>query len=166
MATIIIKSEQRKADERQVMKAYGINPKDPAMREAAEVAAARSREVLNRQGKERRYYKMIIKHQPETGKNFVSYEIDGNVISFNDEELTIKLSKKERDELVRLYIVEDETGGLVTSTRGGRWYVAEIVIPARRYIETAGNEEGQTNAEPVPFDIDRCELILWEMEAS
>ncbi|MBQ9269654.1 MAG: hypothetical protein IJ206_09085 [Oscillospiraceae bacterium] len=109
---------------------------------------------------------MIIKHQPETGKNFVSYEIDGNVISFNDEELTIKLSKKERDELVRLYIVEDETGGLVTSTRGGRWYVAEIVIPARRYIETAGNEEGQTNAEPVPFDIDRCELILWEMEAS
>ncbi|MBQ9269655.1 MAG: hypothetical protein IJ206_09090 [Oscillospiraceae bacterium] len=56
MANIIIKSEQRKADERQVMKAYGINPKDPAMREAAEVAAARSREVLNRQGKERRYY--------------------------------------------------------------------------------------------------------------
>ena len=44
MANIIIKSEERKADERR------------AMREAAEVVAARSREVLNRQGKERRYY--------------------------------------------------------------------------------------------------------------
>lgn len=56
MANIIIKSEQRKADERRVMEIYGVNPRDKAMREAAEVAAARSREVLNRQGKERRYY--------------------------------------------------------------------------------------------------------------
>lgn len=56
MANIIIKSEERKADERRVMQAYGINPRDRAMREAAEVVAARSREVLNRQGKERRYY--------------------------------------------------------------------------------------------------------------
>ena len=106
---------------------------------------------------------MIIKHQPEDGKRFVSYEIEGNVISFNDEELTIKLSKKERDEPVRLYVGEDETGGLVTSTKGGRWYVAEILIPARQYAEAEG-DEGQTTMEPVPFNIDRCELILWEME--
>lgn len=57
MANIIIKSEQRKQDERQTMKAFGVNPEDRAMREAAEIVAARSREAMNRQGKERRYYK-------------------------------------------------------------------------------------------------------------
>lgn len=106
---------------------------------------------------------MNIQYKPEDGRKFVSYETEGDVISFNDGELTVKLSKKERDEQVTLYVVEDETGGLVTSTMGGRWYVAEILIPARQYTEVEGDDE-QTAVEPVPFDIDRCELILWEME--
>lgn len=106
---------------------------------------------------------MKITRKPEDGMKFVPYEIDGNVISFNDDELAIKLDKKERDEQVRLYIVEDETGGLISSTRGGKWYVAEIIIPARRYIEIEG-EDGKTSREAVKFDVEKCELILWEME--
>ena len=34
---------------------------------------------------------------------------------------------------------------------------------AARKAEAEG-DEGQTTMEPVPFNIDRCELILWEME--
>lgn len=106
---------------------------------------------------------MKIIHLPENGTQFVEYEIDGNTIDFNDGELTIKLSKKERDEDCMLDIVEDATGGLICSTAGGRKYVAQIFIPARQYEITGEGEEATRKA--VPFDVDRCVLTLWEMEA-
>ena len=46
MANVIIKSEDRRKDEEHVMKSYGVDRQDPAMREAAEIAAARTREAF------------------------------------------------------------------------------------------------------------------------
>lgn len=43
----VVKSEERKADERYVMQSFGINPNDSAGREYAETIAARSREAYN-----------------------------------------------------------------------------------------------------------------------
>lgn len=106
---------------------------------------------------------MIIKTLPEGATNLIEYEVDGNVLDFGDGELTIKLNKKERDDPVHLDICFDYTGGLIMGAgKDAQKYVAQVDIPARRYDE-AEDEEGGTNLSPVPFDIDRCTLTLWEI---
>ncbi len=120
---------------------------------------------------------MNVVHMPETGTTFIPYEVMGKIISFNDGDLMFDVSKKERDYEVVIDICRDYTGGLVMGTGNGERYIAQLVIPARNYIETESDnpnygseaEEGTesqtiTNREPVPFDIDKCELRLWEME--
>ena len=120
---------------------------------------------------------MNVTHLPEDGTKFISYEVMGKIISFNDGDLMFDASKKERDYEVVIDICQDYTGGLVMGVSSGERYVAQLVVPAREYIETEEEnleydpeaEEGTesptiTTMEPVPFDIDNCELRLWEME--
>ena len=120
---------------------------------------------------------MNVVHLPEDGKNFIPYELMGEIISFDDGDLMFDVSKKERDYEVVIDICHDFTGALVMGTSEGERYVAQLVVPAREYIETTSEnpdynpeaEEGMssptiTNREPVAFDIDKCELRLWEME--
>ena len=47
MANVIIKSEERMAHEKSVMRSFGVNPADRGAREAAELVAARSREAYD-----------------------------------------------------------------------------------------------------------------------
>lgn len=56
MANVIIPDERRQADIEYVAKKYGIDTSNPAMREAAEVTAVRSREAMEMSRTERRYY--------------------------------------------------------------------------------------------------------------
>lgn len=56
MANVIIPNEERRASAEQVMKSYGVDRKDPAMREAAEIAAARTNEAVRMAENRRRYY--------------------------------------------------------------------------------------------------------------
>ena len=56
MANVIIKNEERRKDEEHVMKSYGVDRHDPAMLEAAEIAAARTREAVNMAHNRRRYF--------------------------------------------------------------------------------------------------------------
>ena len=56
MANVIIKSEDRRKDEEHVLKSYDVDRQDPAMREAAEIAAARTREAVNMAQNRRRYF--------------------------------------------------------------------------------------------------------------
>ncbi len=56
MANIIIPNRQRAADADHILKSYGVDRKDPAMREAAEIAAARTNEAINIAAGRRRYY--------------------------------------------------------------------------------------------------------------
>ena len=55
MANVIIQDERRQADIEYVAKKYGIDT-NPAMREAAEVTAVRSREAMEMGRTQRRYY--------------------------------------------------------------------------------------------------------------
>lgn len=121
---------------------------------------------------------MKVTHLPENGTNFIPYEVMKNNIDFNEGDLMFNVAKKERDYEVVIDICQDYTGGLVMGTADGQKYVAQVVIPPREYLETeqenpaylAESEEGTESKttislEPVPFDIDKCELRLWEMEA-
>lgn len=120
---------------------------------------------------------MKVVYLPEDGTNFIPYEVMGKNIDFNDGDLMFNVSKKERDYEVVIDICQDYTGALVMGTDSGERYVAQLIVPAREYIETTTvnpdydpeNEESMesptiTNKEPVPFDINKCELRLWDME--
>lgn len=56
MANVIIKDERRQADIEYIAKKYGIDPNNKAMREAAEVTAARSQRSNGSGKTQRRYY--------------------------------------------------------------------------------------------------------------
>ncbi len=57
MANIIIKSDERRADTNEIMRQYGVNASDSALREAAEIVAVRTREAMEiGHREERRYY--------------------------------------------------------------------------------------------------------------
>lgn len=56
MANIIIKDEERRKDAQFIMEKYGVDKRDPAMREAAEIAAARTNEAIQMSQKRRKFY--------------------------------------------------------------------------------------------------------------
>ena len=113
---------------------------------------------------------------PEDGTNFIDYAVSKTTISFNDDELMINLSKRERDDDVMLDICKDYQGGLTVGTESARAYVAQVFIPARQYkevedeentsgAETEGSEGTGTHLEPIPFSINNCTLYLYAQEA-
>lgn len=118
---------------------------------------------------------MKVIKEPKNGKNFVEYSIRGTKISFNDGEISADLQKKERDDEVKLDVCMDFVGGLIFGANGAKLYVAQIVIPARQYIDTEidnpdykpedeSSQEKITQHEPVPFSMDNVELTLFEQE--
>lgn len=121
---------------------------------------------------------MKVTYLPEDGKKFIPYEVMGKIVSFNDGDLMFDASKKERDYEVVIDICQDYTGGLVMGAAEGERYVAQLVVPAREHTETTEenpnyNPEAEMESmesptiitrDAVPFDIDKCELRLWEME--
>ena len=57
MAGVIIKTEERRQHEEAVLRSFGVQGRGPAaQREAAEVIAARSNEVVKNQNGGRKYY--------------------------------------------------------------------------------------------------------------
>lgn len=81
----------------------------------------------------------------------VAYEVTGNKITFGDDEITLNLSKYERDEEVQIDICRDDDHILIAGP--SKYFVANIIIPARQHEDD----------EPVPFDIDNVTLVLWAL---
>ena len=97
-----------------------------------------------------------------------------NILLGTDEDLSINLQNREKDEIVTIDICTDQNGELTMGAAAGLRYVAEIEIPARQYVETqeknksyqegADQSEYITKREPVPFNIDLCTIRLWGLE--
>lgn len=96
----------------------------------------------------------------------IEYEVTGNWLAFRDE-LALNLASKERDDDVEIDVFETRIGDLQTGISD--YYVAQVMIPARRYTEEDGgvdeNEQPIINREPLPFDVDLCTLVLWALES-
>ena len=73
--------------------------------------------------------------------------------------------------------LDTEDGLVIGVGENAKKYVAQVVIPAREYETVEGEvvmemgerqQEGegryQTVSVPVPFDMNKCTLILWKME--
>ena len=108
----------------------------------------------------------MIEKRSGVGKT-IPYELDGNILSFNDDELMLNLKKYEMDFERQLDICSDEFGCLCMGL--ARNYVAQVIIPARRYneIEVGRDEETDTpimEKQEVPFDPELVTIVLWDME--
>lgn len=104
------------------------------------------------------------------GKHIAYEVVDNKKITFGDDELTINLAARERDDAVTLDICIDNESGIVigVGTRA-RKYAAQIQIPARRYTEVEDGTDELTGIprilrEAEPFDISLCTLTLWKIE--
>ena len=107
---------------------------------------------------------MIIEYKtPEAEASHIPYETSGKKVIFDDD-LSINLSKREKDDPVHIDICFDEDEELCIGAAAGWAYVAEIDIPAREY-EYPEVEEGEDPQPPVPvpLDMDKVKLTLWEI---
>ena len=95
----------------------------------------------------------------------IEYEVTGNKICFDDD-LTINLAKRQRDDPEHIDVCFDNNGELVIGAAAGRAYVAEIDIPAKEYEYHEPENEGDEPEPPtpLPLDMDKVTLTLWAIE--
>lgn len=107
----------------------------------------------------------------------IPYEESGTSLSFNDDELSVNLAKKQRDWPVHIDICRDRDNQLGTGTGDGIYYVAQIDIPATQYEpqpepistfsedgEGGGTMGNQEPPKPIPLDMSDVVLTLWSTE--
>lgn len=103
-------------------------------------------------------------------------------LTFGDDELTVNVAKYQKDWPVQLDICGDQDGNLVLGAGEGRYYVAQVDIPAAKYTapqpiepdeaqadSEAGSNEGGTQqrftpAEPIPLEMSDVILTLWALD--
>ena len=125
--------------------------------------------------------------EKNTGEK-IQWEQDGYRLSFDDDALSVKVTKYQGDEARTLDVCMDRGGDLLLGPPpGGRAgppgprppprgrYVAQIEILAATYTETpiepqeVADESGDTNRQTVertknPLDMAEVKLILWSIE--
>ena len=111
---------------------------------------------------------MIIVEKNEGAK--IPYEVTGAKVCFDDD-LTINLAKRQEDWPVHIDVCSDKDGTLVIGAESGRYYVAQIDVPAKEYEEVEAdledegyNEQAKTKREPLPLNMDNVTLTLWALE--
>lgn len=106
----------------------------------------------------------------------IAYNLDGTKLEFADGALTIDLARYQKDEPVTRDIMVDNEGYLVMGR--GRYYVAQVEIPAKEYLETEipapMAEEGEASSgmnnmpsierTPLPLDTDNVTLYLFAID--
>lgn len=112
--------------------------------------------------------------EKNTGEK-IQWEQDGYRLSFDDDALSVKVTKYQGDEARTLDVCMDRGGDLMLGTQPGGRYVAQIEIPAATYTEIpiepqeGADESGDTNRQTVertknPLDMAEVKLILWSIE--
>ena len=100
----------------------------------------------------------------KTGGVYVDVAFEANKIVLGDDEMTLNLSKYERDDPVHIDIGLNSVGFLTFGVSDR--YAVQIEIPARRY-ELVESEELDENGKPrmdrvaQPFDMAAVVVILW-----
>ena len=107
----------------------------------------------------------------------IAWKQDGTKLTFGDDELMVNCAAYQRDWPVHLDICGDADGNLVIGTGTGRYYVAQVDIPAREYaepepVEAVALAEGDAGAdtqqsamaEPLPLEMSGVTLTLWAID--
>lgn len=110
--------------------------------------------------------------EKNSGKK-IPYELDGTKLDFADGALTLNLARYQQDEEVTKDIMVDSEGYLTTGR--GRFYAAQVEIPAAEYDESTSTETvtgadgNETTKETVtrekkPLDTDKVTLYLFGLD--
>ncbi len=109
---------------------------------------------------------------------YIEYTTTKKSITLGDDDLTINLKNREKDEDAMIDICLDRDGYLTTGiTRTTNRYVAQILIPARQYAEeeidnpdydpekpeSEDNPSKITTRTAVPFDTKNCTIYLYAL---
>jgi len=120
----------------------------------------------------------------------IAWEQDGTRLIFGDDELMVNAAKRQKDWPVHEDICADDSGNLVIGVGVGRYYVAQVDIPAREYLEvpndepealadggedtgdgeasedggTGGMSQPKTHLEAQPLDMSKVTLTLWSLD--
>jgi hypothetical protein len=103
---------------------------------------------------------MIVIEKNEGKK--IAYELNGTRLSFADGELTLNLARYQQDDPVTRDIMVDNEGYLTTGR--GRYYVAQVEIPAAEYKDVAAEQEETTDRERLPLDTGKVTLSLFAID--
>ena len=82
---------------------------------------------------------------------------------FGDDDLAIRCDTRQRDWPVHVDVCADDDGNLVIGVGTGRYYVAQIDIPATEYSETEA-EGGESERTALPLDMSEVILTLWSID--
>lgn len=107
----------------------------------------------------------------------IEYTTTKKSITFGDDDLMLNLKNRERDEDVMIDVCADRDGYLVLGASAANRYVAQVLIPAREYVEEEidnpdydpeqpageGNPEKITTRTAVPFDSKNCTIYLYAL---
>ena len=96
----------------------------------------------------------------------IQYTQSDTKLFFGDDEIMINCAKYQRDWLVHLDICADKNNNLVLGVGEGRYYVAQVDIPATKYVEETETveDEKQTVLKPVDLDMSDVTLTLWSID--
>jgi len=89
----------------------------------------------------------------------IAYTVIDTKITFGADELTLNLTRYQRDWPVSIDICSNRDNQLVVGTGTGMNYVAQIEIPAIEY--TAATAEDVP--EPIPLAMTKVTLTLWSL---
>lgn len=109
----------------------------------------------------------------------IAWDQSGTRLFFGDDELMVNAAKYQRDWPVQLDVCADKSGNLVIGVGVGRYYVAQVDIPAIAYTETevpaeesestAGSNMDNSNASQIireaqAIDMSAVVLTLWSVD--
>ena len=100
----------------------------------------------------------------------IDVEQRGKKIAFGDDDLVIRCDNRQRDIPVTVDVCADDNNNLVIGVGVGRYYVAQVDIPATRYTEVEDDPDPEnpnstrTHMEPVPLDMGDVVVTLWSLD--
>lgn len=108
----------------------------------------------------------------------IAYEQDNTKLIFGDDGLMVNAAKYQRDWPVQIDICADGNQNLVVGVGTGRYYVAQLDIPATEYTETEAEKavtetvDGEeitktitvTEKTAKPLDMSKAVLTLWSLD--
>lgn len=99
----------------------------------------------------------------------IDYSLAGTTLDFADGALALNLARYQQDEPVVRDIMVDADGYLTTGR--GRYYAAQVEIPAQAYAEEPAAENDDASAEqgsaartPLPLNTDDVTLYLFAID--
>lgn len=98
----------------------------------------------------------------------IEYRQSANKIILGDDELMLNVAKYQKDWDVHIDVCMDKDRNLVIGVGAGRYYVAQLDVPAVMYEEivpSLDDDPDKPAPKPLPLDMGEVVLTLWSLDA-